>query len=176
MSADILDQLRQVVLLSSEQPFTSSLLSVLSGVTLNPLNTKLAGSRSELCEALQRSFSRVAQNDSAWVNHSILFCHQPVKLLLFEIPVVIFLIMICLSCDYPSRSPTPQPEVHFFTLIFLCLFLDIIWEVRRKGKTRYKPLTQAECQALEDDYQVKKNLRGFYLFWLIKCPSLVHNN
>ena len=38
----------------------------------------------------------------------------------------------------------------------MCLFLDIIWEVRRKGKTRYKPLTQAECQALEDDYQVKK--------------------
>lgn len=43
-----------------------------------------------------------------------------------------------------------------FDLIFVFVSLDIIWEIRRQGKTRYKPLTQAECQAIEEDYQVNR--------------------
>ncbi len=41
------------------------------------------------------------------------------------------------------------------------IVLDIIWEVRRPGKTRYKPLTQAQCQAIEEDYQVQNNFFSF---------------
>lgn len=31
---------------------------------------------------------------------------------------------------------------------------DVVWEIRKNGKTRYKPLTKAQCEAIEADYQV----------------------
>jgi vacuolar protein sorting-associated protein 13A/C len=31
---------------------------------------------------------------------------------------------------------------------------DIVWEIKRSGKTRYKPLTRAQCDALEEDFQL----------------------
>ena len=29
---------------------------------------------------------------------------------------------------------------------------DVVWELRRGGKNRYKPLTKSQCEAIEKDY------------------------
>ena len=39
---------------------------------------------------------------------------------------------------------------------FFFLFLDIVWELRRQGKSRYKSLTKAQCEAIERDFQLYK--------------------
>lgn len=31
---------------------------------------------------------------------------------------------------------------------------DVVWEVKRNGKTRFKPLTRAQCDAIESDFQL----------------------
>ena len=30
--------------------------------------------------------------------------------------------------------------------------IDVVWELRRGGKNRYKPLTKSQCEAIEKDY------------------------
>ena len=36
--------------------------------------------------------------------------------------------------------------------IFLSFLIDVVWELRRGGKNRYKPLTKSQCEAIEKDY------------------------
>ena len=30
---------------------------------------------------------------------------------------------------------------------------DVVWEIRKQGKSRYKPLTRSQCEAIEADFQ-----------------------
>ena len=32
---------------------------------------------------------------------------------------------------------------------------DIVWEIRRPGKSRYKSLTSSQCEMIERDFQVR---------------------
>ena len=36
--------------------------------------------------------------------------------------------------------------------MFLSFLTDVVWELRRGGKNRYKPLTKSQCEAIEKDY------------------------
>ena len=33
------------------------------------------------------------------------------------------------------------------------IFLDVVWEIRKQGKNRYKSLTKSQCEAIETDHQ-----------------------
>ena len=37
--------------------------------------------------------------------------------------------------------------------ITLLLISDVVWEIRRQGKNRYKSLTKSQCEAIEMDHQ-----------------------
>ena len=37
--------------------------------------------------------------------------------------------------------------------VIFVYFLDVVWEIRRQGKNRYKSLTKSQCEAIETDHQ-----------------------